>query len=152
MQAQAASGPFTNPAANATMRAARGRRIKAMMRMVAAVLALTFGMMALPGAGQADTINWNIQSFSPNQVNVKFYSMNRNHQWPSATSHYPLKTSNHTKMAISCIKGEKVCYGAVVAGGKTNWGRGPQGKTGCPTCCYMCNGTVNTRLIQFNAR
>jgi hypothetical protein len=126
--------------------------MKTMMRVMAAVLALASGAMMPAGAAQADTINWNIQSFSPNQVNVKFYSMNRNHQWPSASSHYPLKTSNATKIAISCIKGEKVCYGAVVAGGTTNWGRGPLGKTGCPTCCYTCNGTVNTRLIQLNSR
>jgi hypothetical protein len=126
-----------------------------MKKWLSAVLVLAFGLF---GAGnfatsaQADTINWNIQSFSQNQVNVKFYSMNRNHQWPSSSSHYPLKTSNATKIAISCIKGERVCYGAVVAGGTTNWGRGPTGKAGCATCCYVCSGNVNTKLIQLNAR
>ena len=60
-----------------------------MKKWLAGALVLGLGFLSAVGYGttaQADTINWNIQSFSRNQVNVKFYSMNRNNQWPTITS------------------------------------------------------------------
>jgi hypothetical protein len=113
---------------------------------------ILIGLGFISAPAQADTINWQLKSFSRNAVNVKFYSMNRNHQWPSASSHYPLKDYNLHKIAISCVNGEKVCYGAVVAGGKTYWGRGADGKRACTSCCYTCTGNVTTTVLNLNER
>lgn len=101
---------------------------------------------------QEQTLTWKIRSYHRHAVEVQFYSNNRNHVWPGVGRVYALKDYDVHTYRISCVQGEKVCYGAWVAGDSTSyWGTGRGGKQGCSDCCYTCNGGT-TPIRNLNER
>jgi hypothetical protein len=62
---------------------------------------------------------------------------------------YVLDDGREHTYHIRGLGGEKVCYGAWVAGDPSiYWGAGRDGSKGCKRCCYYCEG-VTTRLIKL---
>ena len=54
---------------------------------------------------------------------------------------------------ISCIKGEKVCYGAWLQGNSSRyWGVGKGNQQKCADCCYTCGGNTVTKVHNLNER
>jgi hypothetical protein len=107
---------------------------------IALALAAVFIAPAFSFA-ESKTLTWRIQSFDKQVVNVQFYSANRKHVWPSPDKVYSIEDYEVHSYPISCIAGEKVCYGAWVRGkSSSHWGRGKDGKHGCNDCCYVCTG------------
>lgn len=114
-------------------------------------LAATFAVSAVSIA-QGETLTWQMRSYHRNAVEVQFYSQNRNHMWPSSGRVYALDDYKVHTFRISCVQGEKICYGAWVAGDSTSyWGAGKGGKHGCNDCCYTCNGGT-TPIRNLNER
>ena len=90
---------------------------------------------------QTQSLTWRIQSFDSQVVDVKFYSQNRHHVWPSSSTVWTIRDYGVHTYRLSCIQNEKICYGAWVRGNATSyWGVGREGRQPCNNCCYTCNG------------
>jgi hypothetical protein len=125
----------------------KNKMIKAIL--AAGVLAgLTLGAAA---PAQADSITFKVRSFHKFSVDMKFYSKSRNNIWPSATSHWTIKDFNVKDYKLTCVRGERICYGAATSGsGRMSWGVGLSGKAGCKNCCWTCGGDTTTPIINLN--
>jgi hypothetical protein len=122
-------------------------------RVILATLALWTGGLLASQEARADTMTWQLRSFHPNALQVKFYSQNRKAVWPGATSHYTIKDYKVNSFKLTCLAGEKICYGASVSGNaRRTWGMGADGKQRCTQCCYTCNGNTTTQVHNLNDR
>lgn len=120
------------------------------------MLMVLAGTLAAPALSLADgtqsSLTWQMRSFHHNAVEVQFYSNSRKHVWPAPGRVYAIRDYAVHTYTTPCIKGEKVCYGAWVAGsGTTYWGTGKDGRLGCADCCYTCNGST-TPIRNLNER
>jgi hypothetical protein len=118
-----------------------------------AIVALLLPLLSVAGsnAASADTMTWQLRSYSPNAVEVKFFSQNRRVTWPSATTHYDIKDYKVHSFKLSCLAGEKICYGAGVSGNlRRYWGMSTDGKQRCTNCCFTCNGDTTTNVQNLN--
>lgn len=113
--------------------------------LVAAVIA--------PSAASADTLTYKMRSFSQNAIEIAFYSQNRRTEWPGGGKVYVNRTYDVVSYPLSCVKGEKICYGAWLKGNSSRyWGVGQGNKQKCTDCCYTCNGTTATPIRDLNER
>ncbi len=64
----------------------------------------------------ADSITFKVRSFHKFSVDMKFYSKSRNNVWPGASSHWTIKDYSVKEYRLSCIRGERICYGAATSG------------------------------------
>jgi hypothetical protein len=73
---------------------------------------------------------------------LRFFSKSRNWVWPGPSSAWVMRPDRVQRVVrISCIRGERVCYGAWRASNPSYyWGVGAWGNKPCWTCCYTCNG------------
>ena len=118
---------------------------------LAAVLAaLTMSFVSPPAQAQSE-MTWQIRSTYKYKVQVAFYSMDRKgHVWPGVNRAYNLDDSEVHNIRISCLGGEKICYGAWVTGeSKLYWGVGNNNEHRCSNCCYTCSGGA-TQVINLN--
>jgi hypothetical protein len=123
------------------------------VRVALAAMALWIGGLFPIHDARADTMTWQLRSFHPNAVQVKFYSQNRKAVWPGGTSHYPIRDSKVNSFKLTCIAGERICYGASVSGNaRRTWGLGADGKQRCTACCYTCKGNTTTPVHNLNDR
>jgi hypothetical protein len=120
---------------------------------VAVIAAMLVPLISIAGTGSAsaDTMTWQLRSYSPNAVEVKFFSQNRKAVWPSATTHYDIKDYKVHSFKLNCVAGEKICYGAGVSGNlRRYWGMSTDGKQRCTNCCFTCNGDTTTSIQNLN--
>ena len=116
-----------------------------------AVAALAAALL-MPGLTHADQVIFKLRSYHKNQVDVAFYSQNRNHVWPGSGKVWVIKDYDVHTYSLNCIRGEKICYGAWVRGASASyWGSGKDGRQACSQCCFVCNGG-ETPVINLNAR
>jgi hypothetical protein len=116
----------------------------------AAVLAAA---LFAPSVASADVMTWKLRSFSNNAIEVAFYSQNRRTEWPGGGKVYVNRTYDTVSYPLTCIKGEKICYGAWVKGNSSrHWGMGQGGKQKCTNCCYTCGGNTTTQIHNLNER
>jgi hypothetical protein len=97
----------------------------------------------------APSITWNIRSNHYYSVSLVFYSSSRRgHEWPGGNQEYRLRDSSVHTFKISCLRGEKVCYGAWPTGNPRAgyWGAGFGGYQGCANCCRTCDGTESGEI------
>lgn len=116
------------------------------------VFALFSALLLLFGASaSAETVTFRVKSDHPYIVQIKFYSQNRNHVWPSAAQAYELRDSEYHNYSLTCLKGEKICFGAWDKGNPdTYWGSGPRDKFGCQNCCQLCESN-RVKTTSLNA-
>ena len=113
------------------------------VRVLMAVVLAAFSFVFIPGSAQAQSeMTFRFQSEYKYKAQVKFFSEDRKgHVWPADNKAYNLNDSDTHSVKITCLGGEKICYGGWVTGNnKLYWGRGSDGKQACTTCCYKCNG------------
>jgi hypothetical protein len=80
-------------------------------------------------------------------VHLNFQAKNRNNAWPGGNQIYPLKDSEFHTFRLSCVPGEKICYGAGRSGNYDfYWGIGLDGRQGCANCCMTCGGSYRYTL------
>ena len=123
-------------------------------RMAFAIIALFGAWIMNPLPVQADTEVWDIQSSFPFQVELQFYSQDRNAVWPGGGKAFLLDDSKMHKFSLECKFGEKVCYGAweVMTGNKTGrkyWGVGQNDGRHCTSCCWTCGLKGEPRAINL---
>lgn len=120
------------------------------------LIAVVFSCVAAlsPALSLADQMSWTITSEYEYRIQVEFYSQNRNSAWPGGTKAYYVNDYAPHTYYLSCIRGEKICYGAWPTGGdgsgnySTYWGAGLDGRQSCRNCCGICGAdNPNTRLV-----
>jgi hypothetical protein len=129
------------------------KRATPFQRLALAILAL-FGALTLePSLARAENETWTIRSSYPYKVQLKFYSQDRNHVWPSVSRAYVLDDSRQHEFSLSCQPGERICYGAwdVTTRGSGNkyWGVGQNDRHGCQRCCWTCGRKGDPRAINL---
>ncbi|MDB5650832.1 MAG: hypothetical protein JWL62_2352 [Hyphomicrobiales bacterium] len=122
-------------------------------RWTVAVLSGMIMAALFASAASADSMTFRLRSFSKYAVDVAFYSQNRQTVWPRPGRVYVLRDYNVTSYKLSCVSGERICYGGTVKGDAAHfWGVSSSGKQVCQECCYTCNGGNITPIINLNAR
>ena len=115
--------------------------------LLAAVAGLTTGA----ASAQHETIQFRVKSNYAYQVQLSFYSQDRNIVWPGGGRAYTLNDSNVHTYNLTCVGGERICYGAWVTGNANKyWGVGYQNKQRCSNCCWVCNGPVSPLQVNLN--
>ncbi len=126
--------------------------MKSFIRTAAVVLAAAGNLVDVTPAF-ADSITWQLRSFHPKPVEVRFHSQNRRAVWPGPTKHFTLADYKVGTFKLSCVAGEKICFGAAPAGNASKvWGVGPDGKVQCKDCCHTCGGDTKTKIHDLNDR
>lgn len=99
-------------------------------------------------AATADTLHWTIVNRSPWPAQVSFFAARRHMQWPGPGRGYDLFDQQPRTYPLSCLHGEKICYGAYEYGShRHSWGVGFNNARACANCCYSCsNATVGRTL------
>lgn len=90
----------------------------------------------------AESLTCKFQNNSSDLVMLEFNSKSRPVAWPGNRKVFYLPADGQThSYPISCIAGEKICYGAWL-GSQPNyyWGAGRGARQGCSDCCYRCSG------------
>ncbi len=119
-----------------------------MKRFVVLVLLAFFSWSSFASAA---TMTWRFRAFDRHQVDVKVWSKSRNNVWPSSTTVWTIKDYKVNTIRMSCLEGEKVCYGAFVRGNSRRyWGVGADGKLGCSSCCFTCQNGFVTPIMNLN--
>lgn len=114
---------------------------------VAALIAL----LLMPSMALADSMTWRIRAFDKHAVDVSFYSQNRKAVWPGDGKVYTIRDYDVKTFKLSCIAGEKICYGAWVRGSsKEYWGVGQANRNRCTKCCYTCEDGFVTPIQNLN--
>jgi hypothetical protein len=115
-----------------------------MLKSVLPAIVVTLFSFLLSGIASAQsTLTFRMLSEHPDDLEVVFYSDDRKgYQWPPGGRVYELDDSDEvSRFKISCLGGEKICYGAWVADRpRTSWGVGMNRQFSCKNCCYKCNG------------
>lgn len=118
--------------------------------LIASVL-LAISMLG-PSAAVADQQMVTIKSNAEYKVHLKFYSQYYNRSWPgpNASTVWVLDDYARHTYNLSCSTGEKICYGAWVAGDSSQyWGTGSNNRNSCSSCCFTCGGgDVNYTLEE----
>jgi hypothetical protein len=104
-------------------------------------------LLAAPVQAQKSEMTFRFESEYDSRIELVLYSSDRRgHQWPVPGRVYVLNPGDESDFRISCLGGEKICYGAWVASDpRTYWGVGRNNKR-CAKCCYTCDGS-QTRVI-----
>lgn len=108
-----------------------------------AVIVALLSLWLSGSAVAQSTLTFRMISEHPDNLEVVFYSDDRKgFQWPAGDRIFKLDDSDGvSRFKISCLGGEKICYGAWVAGRpKVSWGLGKNRQFNCKNCCYKCNG------------
>lgn len=103
--------------------------------------------------GETASMTWKMRSFDRYAVELTFYSKSRNAVWPGNGKVWVLRDFEVKNFKISCVPGERICYGAWQAGNSAKyWGVGKGGKGGCKSCCYTCVNGSTTTTFDLNER
>lgn len=118
------------------------------IRGVLLILAMALAFVSTSGVSQAQQLTFEIVNDSGRDIQIEFYSEDRNHAWPGGNQAYNLPRAKDNSWTISCRRGEKVCYGGWVKGNSNvYWGVGLNRKQRCQTCCFICDGSVAKRTL-----
>lgn len=100
----------------------------------------------------ADELKVTLDSWVDEEAKISFHAQGRDKAWPGDRKVWTLKGYDHETYSLSCIAGEKICYGAWTTGSPSRyWGSGEFAKRACTDCCMTCGGTHSYKLTTSNA-
>lgn len=115
------------------------------------VLGTLIALFAMQNLAIAESMTWRIRAFDKYAVDVSFYSQNRKAVWPGNGKVYTIRDYDVKSYRLSCVPGEKICYGAWVRGASREyWGVGENNRNRCTKCCYTCEDGFVTPIINLN--
>ena len=116
--------------------------MKKMRALSAFIPALLLVALAVPKEAAAENEVFTVKSMAENNVQIAFFSQDRRVRWPASGRAWGLNDYGDHKFNLSCVDGEKICYGAWLTGNaRTYRGVGADGKERCDNCCYTCGGS-----------
>ena len=106
--------------------------------------------LPIASLASAQDITFSITNKSDYDIQIEFYSQDRNHAWPGGNQAYNLGSGDDSDYKLACRSGEKICYGAWVKGrSSTYWGVGLDNKQSCSACCQNCgDGNLSRTLTN----
>lgn len=112
--------------------------------MAACLISLIVGVLTLlagPVQAQKSELTFRFESEYDERIDLVLYSSDRKgHQWPVPGKVYVLHPEDESEFRVSCLGGEKICYGAWVSSRpSTYWGIGRNNRR-CTKCCFTCDG------------
>ena len=114
-------------------------------------IALSMALLP-PTLAFAEGLTFKVRSYHKSQVDIAFYSQQRNHSWPGGDKVWVIKDYEVHSYSLNCRDGEKICYGAWVRGSsRSYWGAGRCGRQACQSCCFTCNGG-ETPVMNLNPK
>lgn len=94
-------------------------------------------MLLTAGAAQADDMGFVFQNEHDKAVAIELHG--KDQVWPGGDKVYLLDAGSIKEVTVSCNPGEKICYGAWIAGNDSiPFGVGPDNNRSCSNCCYIC--------------
>jgi hypothetical protein len=122
------------------------------MRKIVGLLVVALGLLEPASIARAADMTWPIENRAPYEVEVQFYSRDRDALWPGVNRVWYVHPGQMIQPTLRCQDGEYICYGAWPTGNsRTFWGVGRGGKQGCSSCCYNClHGRVNGHHLNPN--
>ncbi len=113
--------------------------------MVKAVWTALLAVLCACGAGQSaqaqSEMTWRFQNDFKYKAQLRLFSADRRGLvWPSSDRAYVLDDRLTHAIRISCLGGEKICYGAWVPDSRLHWGGGKDNTQHCEDCCFRCQG------------
>ncbi|MBY0530868.1 MAG: hypothetical protein K2P86_02750 [Xanthobacteraceae bacterium] len=109
---------------------------------------LSLAFIAPATTAQAQQVTFAITNDSGRDIQIEFYSEDRNHAWPGGNQAYNLARARDDSWTLNCRRGEKICYGGWVKGdSRTYWGVGLNRKYSCSACCVTCDGGTLRRTL-----
>lgn len=102
-----------------------------------ALAGLLIGTSALAAAPQANAAQliWTFRSITPETTYIRFYSQDRDAQWPSTS--WILDDKDFHTFTLNCNYGESISYGAW--DDNNTWGAGSDNSS-CEKCAAICGG------------
>jgi hypothetical protein len=70
--------------------------------------------LPIASLASAEGITFSITNKSDYDIQIEFYSQDRNHAWPGGNQAYNLGSGDDNEYKLACRSGEKICYGAWV--------------------------------------
>lgn len=93
-----------------------------------------------------------LKNSSSLELQAVFHSRNRNVVWPGKGNGYVIHAHDTQELRLRCTPGERICYGATVAGRSDHyWGIGPYGDKGCGDCCVTCGSGTARYTLTYTA-
>jgi hypothetical protein len=91
-------------------------------------------------------LNWTVSNncFNGEDVQFAFFSQNRSAVWPGGGLVFISQQGTTVEQALSCVAGEKICFGGNQPNHGISWGAGIDGSKGCVNCCRTCANTSVT--------
>ncbi len=104
-----------------------------------AVIALVLAAYAAPSAYAAD-MHFYLKNRRNHAVAVELFGQDRDKVWPGDDKVYFLDAHEKKSVPISCVAGERICYGAWKFGDDSVlFGVGPDNdQQPCEYCCFLC--------------
>jgi hypothetical protein len=113
-------------------------------------LFLTVGIGTDPAPAQDGVVTFKFTNLARNTIFMKMFSEDRRgYQWPGPNRHYILDDRLQRDARLSCLVGEKICYGGGYNTSDSSrfWGVGYRGNKGCEGCCLIC-GTYGQEVFS----
>jgi|SRR5262245_25371490 len=100
-----------------------------------------------PAQAQPGVVTFKFTNNAPFIVYARMFSQSRNFVWPPTGRHFVLNDGKTRDARLSCLVGERICYGAAYQtdGKGRYWGAGYNGTEACSDCCIRC-GTFQQNL------
>lgn len=94
-------------------------------------------LAALPAA--AADMTFFLDNKTGTSIAVELSSKMTGTRWPGGDKVYGLDKGEYKAVGIKCQEGERICYGAWIAGNDgVTWGVGPDFDQPCGDCCTVC--------------
>lgn len=106
------------------------------------------GLICQAGSCKATgtVLNWTVSNGCLNgeDVQFSFFSQSRSAVWPGGGLAYVSKPGSTVEQGLSCIAGEKICFGGNQPAHGLSWGVGIGNSINCTDCCATCaNASVS---------
>jgi hypothetical protein len=119
------------------------------VRKFVSAIVFSIVMLIITGAGtgpvqaQQGVVTFKFTNNAPFIIYARMFSQSRSgFVWP-ATGHFVLNDGVERSARLSCLVGERICFGAAYSTDGTGkyWGAGYKGVEACTGCCLRCGTT-----------
>lgn len=114
-------------------------------------LMLLVASLAPATTAHAETMTWQFNNNTADQIQLRFHNEDRSLVWPDNDEHFILEPFDSGSVTLTCnYVGEKICYGAKASDDSGTWGIGYKGNKGCNNCCFTCSTTSEPTPMDLN--
>src|SRR5262245_47369928 len=115
----------------------RGAALRKLATTIVLALLVVIGTGSAPVRAQRGVVTFQFTHNPAYTIYVKMSAQTRSWVWPSANTSYILNDRTERAARLSCLVGEKICFGGSYRNDDTPiyWGVGIRGTKACTGCC-----------------